>query len=161
MCSGSANPLCKEGKPAVNDYGIYINIATLIAIVGGIVKITLHVSDGQAKLDKAIDQSEAELKQDMTDLERRLTAMVENKERESFARADVLRQADEALMRHAGELGNALRTKIHEFETWSRDEFVRKGSFEMVVGRLEKSIERIGEKIDDMPKTVVELAKQI
>lgn len=65
--------------------------------------------------------------------------------------------------RRYGETANALRTKIHEVETWARDEFVRKGSFGAVaaeikvsVGDLGKEIktrlERMEEKIDDASK---------
>lgn len=38
--------------------------------------------------------------------------------------------------------------KQYQVEIWSRDEFVRKGSFELVVGRLEKSMEMMGAKIE-------------
>jgi uncharacterized protein YPO0396 len=52
------------------------------------------------------------------------------------------------LRREAGESIAAIRTKVHEIETWARDEFVRKGSFETVVSRMEKGIENLGEKIE-------------
>lgn len=52
------------------------------------------------------------------------------------------------LRREAGESIAAIRTKVHEIETWARDEFVRKGSFETVVARMEKGIENLGEKIE-------------
>jgi hypothetical protein len=52
------------------------------------------------------------------------------------------------LRREAGESIAAIRTKVHEIETWARDEFVRKGSFETVVSRMEKGIESLGEKIE-------------
>lgn len=126
----------------MNDIGFYVNIATLIAIVGGIIKLTLGVSGAKAELDKSIDQSEAELRVEASSLERRLQDLIDRNERESLDRAEALRQM-------AGELGNALRTKIHECETWNRDTFVRRDSFELVIGRLEKSIEKIGDKIDD------------
>jgi predicted PurR-regulated permease PerM len=41
-----------------------------------------------------------------------------------------------------------LREKVYQIEIWARDEFVRKGSFEIVINRMEKSIEKIGDKID-------------
>lgn len=53
------------------------------------------------------------------------------------------------VVRHeTGEGLAAVRTKIHEIETWSRDQFVRKDSFELVVGRLEKGIDALGDKIE-------------
>ena len=41
-----------------------------------------------------------------------------------------------------------LAEKLYEVEIWSRDEFVRKGSFELVVARLERSMEAIGAKVE-------------
>lgn len=65
----------------------------------------------------------------------------------------------DTLGRSFGETVLALRQKIHEIETWARDEFVRKGSFEQAVNRmehtvgdqfskLEKRLERMELKID-------------
>lgn len=42
----------------------------------------------------------------------------------------------------------ALQAKVYQVEIWSRDEFVRKGSFETVVARLEKTLELMGNKIE-------------
>src|SRR6266404_4557480 len=43
----------------------------------------------------------------------------------------------------------ALSAKVYQVEIWARDEFVRKGSFETVVTRLEKSMEMLGTKIEN------------
>lgn len=50
--------------------------------------------------------------------------------------------------RDAGEGLTGMRAKIHEIETWSRDEFVRKTSFEAVIARMEKSQERRDDALD-------------
>lgn len=42
----------------------------------------------------------------------------------------------------------ALKAKVYEVEIWARDEFVRKGSFETVVTRLERTMELMGTKIE-------------
>jgi hypothetical protein len=67
-------------------------------------------------------------------------------------------QADRAeTMRHdAGEMGSALRTKIHEVEMFMRDKFVSKDSFEFVVSRLEKSMEKLGDKIEEKMERLVD-----
>ncbi len=41
-----------------------------------------------------------------------------------------------------------LQAKVYQVEIWARDEFVRKGSFEMVVTRLENSMLALGAKIE-------------
>jgi hypothetical protein len=39
--------------------------------------------------------------------------------------------------------------KVYQVEIWARDNFVRRDSFNSIIDRMEKSIERIGQKIDD------------
>jgi hypothetical protein len=43
---------------------------------------------------------------------------------------------------------SALSAKLYQVEIWARDEFVRKGSFETVVTRLERTMEMMGTKIE-------------
>lgn len=60
-----------------------------------------------------------------------------------------------------GETARATQTNIHEIEKWARDEFVRKGSFENVMSRietsqatrddrLEKRLDRLDAKLDEL-----------
>jgi hypothetical protein len=53
-----------------------------------------------------------------------------------------------------------LAAKVYQVEIWSRDEFVRKGSFELVIARMEKGfgdlrneissrLDRLSDKIDE------------
>lgn len=57
-----------------------------------------------------------------------------------------------------------LHAKVYQVEIWSRDEFVRKGSFETVVARLEKTMELMGTKIenavDKMATRIENIGKQ-
>lgn len=41
-----------------------------------------------------------------------------------------------------------LRNELHRIETWARDEFVRKSSFEFALGRIEKVLEKLDAKLD-------------
>lgn len=52
------------------------------------------------------------------------------------------------MTRDAGETASAIRQKIHEIETWARDEFVRKNSFELVLSRTERVMGEQFGKID-------------
>lgn len=54
----------------------------------------------------------------------------------------------DALGRSFGETAQAIRQKLHEVETWARDEFVRKGSFEGAVNRLERTVDDKFNKIE-------------
>lgn len=69
-----------------------------------------------------------------------------------------LSRSELALRREFEDKHKALSDKVYQVEIWARDEFVRKGSFELVVGRMEKSIEKIGDKID---AKFAELTKRI
>lgn len=115
----------------VADYAIYVSVGTAVAVVGGVVRIVWSLS----RIEKGIrDDFNAEI----DNCQRDNAKLV----RESFDRGETLRH-------EFGETASALRTKIHEMETWNRDTFVRKDSFEMIIGRLEKSIEKMGDKIED------------
>lgn len=65
-------------------------------------------------------------------------------------------ERDATLRRELGETFHAQRTKIHEVEMWSRDTFVRKDSFELVVGRLESSIEKLGDRLENKLEKLVD-----
>jgi len=56
------------------------------------------------------------------------------------ASRDEIEAKQDSRYREFGETAAALRTKIHEVETWSRDTFVRKDSFEGGLSRIEKMI---------------------
>lgn len=43
---------------------------------------------------------------------------------------------------------SATEAKVYQVEIWVRDEFVRKGSFEIIVARMEKSMELLGAEIE-------------
>lgn len=44
---------------------------------------------------------------------------------------------------------HTLQAKLYQVEIWARDEFVRKGSFEIVVARMEKGLGDLGTKIEN------------
>ncbi|WP_029083878.1 hypothetical protein [Bradyrhizobium sp. th.b2] len=58
------------------------------------------------------------------------------------AAAEAKREA-QAASQHAAELA----AKLYQVEIWSRDEFVRKSSFEMVVSRLERGFAELKQDI--------------
>lgn len=114
------------------EYGIYGVFATFfLALIAHAVKVTWQVRDLEAGI-------RADMNAEIDNIQRDVVRL----ERTGSERGEILRH-------EFGETGSALRTKIHEVETWNRDTFVRKDSFEMVIGRLEKSIDKLGDKIED------------
>lgn len=93
------------------------------SIVGTVAFLTWRLADIAAQLK--------------ADTEARVKA-VENHANEL---ADILR-------REFGETAKAIQAKVHQFELWSRDEFVRKQSFMLVIGETKKMIEDQGDRIE-------------
>jgi hypothetical protein len=106
------------------EYGIYGTVAAFATVIGHAIRVTLSL--------KGIEQS----------IRSHYDAQIDK------AKADIVNRTD-TLRREFGETASALRTKIHEIETWNRDTFVRKDSFEIVIGRIEKSMEKIGDRVDE------------
>jgi hypothetical protein len=57
----------------------------------------------------------------------------------------------------------ALQAKVYQVEIWSRDEFVRKGSFESAIARMEKGFgdlkQEIGQRFDRMADSIEHIRK--
>lgn len=120
------------------DYGIYINIGTTVAVIVYIIRGTWHARGIETSIREYLDAQIDNMQRDIAKLER-----------SGMETADTLR-------REFGETGQALRTKIHEVEMWNRDTFVRKDSFEMVISRIEKTMEKGFDKIDSRIETALE-----
>jgi hypothetical protein len=113
------------------DYGLYLAAASLIiTIIGCTVKLTRSARDLEQEVRKDMD------------------AQIDNVQRDIKNSLDRSAEREDRLRHEFGETASALRAKIHDVETWNRDNFVRKGSFEMVIGRIEGSIEKLGDKLE-------------
>lgn len=124
------------------EYGIYVGLASLaVAIVAHAVRATWALSRVEKELRDYFDAQIDNMQRDVVKLERAGS------------------ERGETLRHEFGETGNALRTKIHEVETWNRDTFVRKDSFEMVISRIEKSMEKAVDKIENRIETMFERYK--
>lgn len=123
----------------MSDVVAYAAVGTFCFLfVGYAVKLTWQVTRIEREQQVYTDAQVDNLRGDMVAAER-----------ESSDRVDTLR-------REAGEMGAALRTKIHDVETWNRDTFVRKESFELVIGRIEKSFEKMTDKLEEKFEKMVE-----
>ncbi len=120
-----------------------ISFAGFWLVLGG--RLTAAEKDAKSALQVAaeVEESVSALVKQINDLEK-----------------DLIEVADR-VRREFGETVNAMQKKIHEFETWARDEFVRKQSLEALMtrtekaqelrdDRLEKRLDRIEKKLDDV-----------
>lgn len=72
----------------------------------------------------------------------------EIEDQKRFAAVDRTISAASAKTLHdAGEMGSALRQHMHEAEMWGRDNYLRKETFNLVVGRMEKVTDRLEENL--------------
>lgn len=124
------------------EYGLYLNIGTIVTLVLSSFGLAWKLS----RIEKAIrDDFDAE---------------VDNLQRDVVKLATAGAERAETLRHEFGETGSALRTKIHEVETWNRDNFVRKESFELVIARIEKSMEKLGDRFEEKLEKLIERIQQ-
>jgi len=115
----------------VADYSIWITAAGLfLAIIGSVMKVMRYVSDIEKSVMDHTNANVENLERDMRDVQ-----------------SDAGRRI-ETLTQQAGEMGNALRTKLHEIEVFTRDHFVTKDSFASTMDRFEKSLDTLGDRIE-------------
>ncbi len=126
----------------MNDPGIYISAGTAIAVIGYAVRLTWEVRT----LEKEIREE--------------MSAEVDNIQRDVGKLSTTCIERSESIRHEFGETSAAIRQKVHDVETWNRDTFVRKESFELVVGRIEKSIERLGDRFEEKLDKLVERIQQ-
>ena len=124
------------------DYAVYVGLASLtLALIAHAVRVTWMVSRIDKEIREYNDAQIDNLSRDILKIERHGEERIED-----------LRQA-------FGDTGMALRTKIHEVETWCRDTFVRRESFDQVVIRLENSIEKAFDKMETRIEAMIERIK--
>lgn len=114
-----------------DDLAIYISGGSALAVVGYAIKLTWQAS----RVEKALRD----------DLRKEVSRL----EREAVVRGDTYRQ-------EFGETAAALRQKIHDVEVFSRDHFVSKDSFETVVSRFERTVEKLTDRLENKFDKAVE-----
>ncbi|MGJ5000594.1 hypothetical protein ACQR10_04670 [Bradyrhizobium sp. HKCCYLRH2060] len=115
----------------------YQLITLIIMIAGGGAGVVWRLTRVETNIRDKIAEETKVLKQDIATLTVKMAAI----EKQAVVDLDIAR-------REIGEAVAAIRTKVHEIETWARDEFVRKNSFEAVIARVEKSLDQLGDRID-------------
>lgn len=136
-------------------------ITLLFLVVGAAVKITRTQAAENAELkQKIFDQDKAhasELAKQQLDHSNAMAVLrteIVHQQREYASALETARH-------EFGESCNAIRQKVHDFEKWSRDEFVRKASFEVVISRMEKGLETLGTKIETRLDKMAERIEKI
>lgn len=127
-------------------------IAILIAALTFVMNIILAVRKGQWGLPDRLNQLETRIMSAVKEHRDHTDAVLET------TRND-LDSAIEKSRREFGETVHAMQSKIQEFELWTRDTFVRRDSFVIVIketrdaiekqgAMLEKGLEKLDKKLD-------------
>ena len=121
----------------MQEYGLYLSVGTILALIAALwsiarkfTRLESDVENGQEIRDN--DKREREmLEAKIENLSRDVNAL----DRDSVARLDSLRL-------ETGEMGAALRQKIHEVEISSRDRI------DVMSASIRESIEKLGERLE-------------
>lgn len=105
------------------DLAIYISGTAALSAVGLAIRVTWLLS----RIEKSLRD---DMRKDVSRLER-----------EAVVRGESYRQ-------EFGETAAAIRQKIHDVEVFSRDHFVSKDSFEAVVSRFERTVEKMTDRLE-------------
>lgn len=105
------------------DLAIYISGGTAVAAVGLAIRVTWSLS----RIEKSLRD---DMRKDVSRLER-----------EAVVRGESYRQ-------EFGETAAAIRQKIHDVEVFSRDHFVSKDTFETVINRFERTVEKMTDRLE-------------
>jgi hypothetical protein len=107
----------------VADLAIYISGTAALSAVGLAIRVTWLLS----RIEKSMRD---DMRKDVSRLER-----------EAVVRGEGYRQ-------DFGETAAAIRQKIHDVEVFSRDHFVSKDTFETVIGRFERTVEKMTDRLE-------------
>lgn len=116
---------------------MYLSVGTLVAVIGYAVRLTWKVRDIERDIQKNTDEQIDKVDAQIDNVSRDLT----NHQALTADRFETMRQ-------NTGEMGAALRGKIHEFEVFSRDHFIGKDTFAATIGRIEKMFENFGDRLE-------------
>lgn len=112
------------------EFGVYLSVATLLALIGAIVTVVRRFTHVEAKVD-----NESEFRQMLEAQMENVTREVQRIERDNLNRADVLRH-------ETGEVGAAIRQRVHDVEIATRDRV------DKVATDIREQIERLGDRLE-------------
>lgn len=124
----------------------YVGTAVVAVVFGGLSLLLNYIISVRSGAWNMSDR--------LTEMEKRLLQQI----------AEHTKDGDEKLDRTQNYMGDslqAIRNKIHEVETWARDEFVRRASFEGAILRIEKLFERSDKKLDNLQETQANLSATV
>jgi hypothetical protein len=122
--------------------GILIGLATFVcSLIGYAIKLTWQLAQQLAMVEK-------DIREDMD-------AQIDNLQRDVVKLTGSAGERADTIRHEFGETVAAIRQKVHDVETWNRDNFVRKESFELVIRRIENSLEKLGDRFEEKMDALV------
>ena len=116
-------------------------VAAIVAVAALLINVLLSVKGGAWGLADRLSAME----------QRIMAAVVEHKDSLDQTVEQMRQECDEKVdkaERRFGETINAMQNKIHEFEKWTRDTFVRRESFGEALNRFELGVTERDQRLD-------------
>jgi ribosome recycling factor len=125
----------------VADLAIYISGTAALSAVGLAIRVTWLLS----RIEKDVRSDAAKGDRELGEA---MDAQIDNLRRDLGKSETHQAQRVEQLRQETGEMGNAIRQKLHDIEVFCRDHFVSKDSFESVIDRFERTVEKMTDRLE-------------
>lgn len=135
----------------MSDFNFYAAVAAAVTLVGGAAGVVTWVYGIERSLRRDWDEHREVVDARFENIEHDMHKLDNDIVKSG---RDVL-ESMEGLRRETGEIGLALRTKIHDFELFVRDHFVTIPSFDSFTGRIESTMEKRFDALDKKVDTVI------
>lgn len=116
-------------------------VAAIVAVAALLINVGLSVKGGAWRLADRLSSMEQRIMGAVSEHKNSLDDTVDQMRQECDEKVNKSEQ-------RFGETVRAMQTKIHEFETWTRDTFVRRDSFGEALHRFEAGIAERDQRFD-------------
>lgn len=113
-------------------------IAVVFAAATFVLNIVVTIKNGQWRLPDRLNQLEARITLAVSEHREHTDSLLDKMRRE-------LNAAMDSSSREFGESIHAIKDKVHQFELWARDNFVRRESFTVVNQETREAITKQGD----------------
>lgn len=121
-----------------------------ITVIGAVIGAVLWLNKREREIEERNNKREKEMNEHNDALFANLQHDIHEIKLGMANAQNAIMSDSDSIRREAGEMGAAIRAKVHELELFVRDNFVSKATFGEVISRIEKTIGRWDEKLDNV-----------
>lgn len=123
------------------EVGFVLNLTTIIGLIVAVAGGVWRLAQIEKSILDAGKDDDEELRTDMDAKFENVARDIFRVDRDNVGRAEIIRN-------EVGEMGSAIRQKIHEIEVYTRDTFVTRQNFETAMSRIERSVDKLGDRLE-------------